>query len=209
MGEWATEVSLLSMRALVARIRRKLARIGAAVASRPPSSRRQAIEGIQRNPGLLVPWLDLIRLVKDDFPDSLREQVLSHDITRSGVILYFKEELQNRMAADLQQASRRLDLEDPIAVCCDVAAEMIRLKTIAQCRDAHAEGNYYRDAEPYIQKQWDGVIWPIIKGSRLPGGAGTGPRPWPQHGVSASAGGLDHFGRCESELYRGLQGEVR
>ncbi len=48
-------------------------------------------------------------------------------------------------------------------VCGEVVAEMIRLKTIAQCRDAHAEGNYYRDAEPYIQKQWDGVIWPIIK----------------------------------------------
>jgi SAM-dependent methyltransferase len=101
--------------------------------------------------------------VRADFPDSLREQVLSHDLTRSGVILCFQEELQKRMSADLQRASRRLEQEDAVLVCGDVAAEMIRLKTIAQCRDAHAEGNYYRDAEPYIQKQWDGVIWPIIK----------------------------------------------
>jgi SAM-dependent methyltransferase len=79
------------------------------------------------------------------------------------VILCFQEEMQTRMAGDLKRASGRLDREDPSVVCAAVAAEMIRLKTIAQCRDAHAEGNYYRDAEPYIQKQWDGVIWPIIK----------------------------------------------
>lgn len=163
MGEWSHAMSWLSMRSLIARIRRKLARIGAVAASRPPSSRRQAIERIQKTPGLLVPWLDLIGLVKEDFPASLREQVLSHDLTRSGVILCFQEELQNRMAADLQQASGRLDREDPVAICGAVASELIRLKTIAQCRDAHAEGNYYRDAEPHIQKQWDGVIWPIIQ----------------------------------------------
>ncbi|KEF41454.1 MAG: hypothetical protein ER33_11345 [Cyanobium sp. CACIAM 14] len=51
----------------------------------------------------MVPWLDVIGLVKEDFPDSLREQVQSHDLTRSGVILFFQEELQNRMATDLLQ----------------------------------------------------------------------------------------------------------
>lgn len=151
------------MRSLAARIRRKLARLAASSASRPPSCRRQAIERVQKSPGRLVPWLDLIDLVKADFPTSLREQVLSHDLNRSGVILCFQEELQSRMAADLQLASGRLAQEDPVAVCGDVAGEMIRLKTIAQCRDAHAEGNYYRDAEPYIKKQWEGVIWPIIQ----------------------------------------------
>ncbi len=163
MGEWISNVDRISMRSLAARIRRKLGRIAAESASRPPSSRRQAIERVQKSPGRLVPWLDLIGIVKADFSDSLREQVLSHDLTRSGVILCFQEELQNRMAADLLQASGRLEQEDPASVCGDVALEMIRLKTIAQCRDAHAEGNYYRDAEPYIQKQWEGVIWPIIK----------------------------------------------
>jgi SAM-dependent methyltransferase len=151
------------MRSLVARIRSKLARIGASSTSHPPSSRNQAIKRIRNSPDQLVPWLDLIGLVKEDFSPSLRPQVISHDLTRSGVILCFQVELQNRKAADLSQASVRLKQEDPVAVCGAVAAEMIRLKTIAQCRDAHAEGNYYPDAEPYIQKQWDGVIWPIIK----------------------------------------------
>ncbi|MCP9930400.1 hypothetical protein KBY82_06350 [Cyanobium sp. AMD-g] len=151
------------MSSLAARIRSKLGHNAASSASRPPSSRRQAIERVQKSPIRLVPWLDLIGLVKADFPDSVRVQVLSHDLTRRGVILCFQEELQNRMAADLQQASRRLDQEDAASVCGAVALEMIRLKTIAQCRDAHVEGNYYRDAEPYIQKQWEGVIWPIIQ----------------------------------------------
>lgn len=151
------------MRSLAARIRRKLLRIAAVSASRPPSSKTQAIERIRKSPGQLVPWLDLIGLVTPDFPEGLRAQVLSHDLSRSGVILCFQEELEGRMADDLRQASERLDREDVVAVCGDVAQEMIRLKTIAQCRDAHAEGNYYRDAEPYIQKQWEGVIWPIIQ----------------------------------------------
>lgn len=163
MGEWAPEVGWVSMSSLVTRIRRKLARMRALTASRPPSSRKQSIERIQKSPGLLLTWLDLIGFVKTDFPDSLREQVRSHDLTRNGVILYFQEELQNRMAADLQQASKRLDKEDAASVCGDVVAEMIRLKTIAQCRDAHAEGGYYQDAERYIQSQWDRVIWPIIQ----------------------------------------------
>jgi len=83
----------------------RLVRIGAAAATGSPSSRRKAIEHIQRNPCLPVLWLELNGLLKEEFPATLRQLVLSDDLTRNGVILCIQDELQNCMADDLQQAS--------------------------------------------------------------------------------------------------------
>lgn len=151
------------MRSLAGRIRRKLSRFRTQIFSPPSTTEKQAIRRLKDNPRSLVLWLDLIALCTPGMPKVLRDQIRSHDLTRTGVILGFKAELESRMQADLESAYRRLEAESAASVCADVVAEMIRLKTIAQCRDAHAQGNYYRDAEPYMQKQWDGVIWPIIQ----------------------------------------------
>jgi len=151
------------MRSLVGRIKRKLSRVRTQFFSPPPTTAKQVIRRLRDNPRSLVLWLDLIGLSAPDMPEALRDQIRSHDLSRTGVILGFKDELETLMAADLETAYRRLEGESAASVCSDVVAEMIRLKTIAQCRDAHAEGNYYRDAEPYMRMQWDGVIWPIIQ----------------------------------------------
>jgi SAM-dependent methyltransferase len=151
------------MRSLVGRIKRKLSRVRTQFFSPPPTTAKQVIRRLRDNPRSLVLWLDLIGLSAPDMPEALRDQIRSHDLSRTGVILGFKDELETLMAADLETAYRRLEGEYAASVCSDVVAEMIRLKTIAQCRDAHAEGNYYRDAEPYMRMQWDGVIWPIIQ----------------------------------------------
>jgi hypothetical protein len=124
---------------------------------------KQAIRRLRDDPRGIVLWLDLFFLSAPRMPEALRDQIRSHDLTRTGVILGFKDQLEGLMGADLEVAHKRLEAESAALVCADVVAEMIRLKTIAQCRDAHAEGNYYRDAEPYMQKQWDAVIWPIIQ----------------------------------------------
>ena len=151
------------MRSLLGRIRRKLSRVRTQITSPPSTTEKQAIRRLRDHPCSLVLWLDLIGLSAPGMPEAVRDQIRSHDLTRTGVILGFKDELESRMGADLEAAYKRLEAESAALVCADVVAEMIRLKTIAQCRDAHAEGNYYRDAEPYMQKQWDGVIWPIIQ----------------------------------------------
>ena len=151
------------MRSLLGRIRRKLSRVRTQITSPPSTTEKQAIRRLRDHPCSLVLWLDLIGLSAPGMPEAVRDQIRSHDLTRTGVILGFKDELESRMGADLEAAYKRLEAESAALVCADVVAEMIRLKTIAQCRDAHAEGNYYRDAEPYMQKQCDAVIWPIIQ----------------------------------------------
>jgi hypothetical protein len=161
MREWASEVGWVSMRSLAARIPRKPFSSRELSGSRPPSSRKQAIKHIHSSPGRLVPWIDLIgllKVLKADFPPSLREQVDSRDLTSNGVILCFKDELQDRKVSDLQPASGQLDHEAAVSVSGDVMAGMIRLITIAQHSDAEAEGNYYRNVEPYREKQWEGVF---------------------------------------------------
>jgi hypothetical protein len=67
------------------------------------------------------------------------------------------------MAVNLDVAYRRWELESAASVCAEVVTEMIRLKTIAQCLVAFAEGGYSEDAEHYMQMQLDGVIWLIIQ----------------------------------------------
>ena len=44
-----------------------------------------------------------------------------------------------------------------------VIFEVIKLKAIYQCRDAHTEGGYYAAAEESMDWQWDRLIYPVIK----------------------------------------------
>ena len=99
------------MSSLAGRIRRKLSRYRTQIFNPPSTTEKQAIRRLRDNPRSLVLWLDLIGLSAPGMPEALRDQIRSHDLTRTGVILGFKDELESRMQADLEAAYKRLDAE--------------------------------------------------------------------------------------------------
>jgi SAM-dependent methyltransferase len=55
---------------------------------------------------------------------------------------------------------------DPVASLPRVIEEVIRWKTIIQCRNTHAgPAGYFAAAEARMAWQWENVIWPIIEGN--------------------------------------------
>jgi SAM-dependent methyltransferase len=74
-------------------------------------------------------------------------------------------EIKRRSAAKLRELAERATRPDEDSVSSAIA-EIVRWKTVIQCRHAHrAGGGYFIEAEPVMQRQWDKVIWPVIKGS--------------------------------------------
>jgi SAM-dependent methyltransferase len=72
-------------------------------------------------------------------------------------------EIKRRSAATLGELAARAGCSDPETVASAIA-EIVRWKTIIQCRHAHrAGGGYFIEAEAPMAWQWQQVIWPIIK----------------------------------------------
>ena len=56
--------------------------------------------------------------------------------------------------------------DDPIGNLPRVIEEIVRWQTVVYCRELHGPdrvGRYFSEAEAAMQRQWDEVIWPIIK----------------------------------------------
>jgi hypothetical protein len=74
-------------------------------------------------------------------------------------------EIKRRCAAKLREFAGRAARPD-LETVASAIAEIIRWKTIIQCRHAHrAAGGYFVEAEAYMGWQWQEIIWPIIKHS--------------------------------------------
>ena len=121
------------------------------------------IEQIRRNARDVGAWLDLVDRERraGRLPERAAALVTSHTISRLGVVSYYLDEISRLAGSALEDAA-----VDPVDSLPLVVDEIIRWKTVIQCRDAHAgQGGYFTAAEPFMAWQWENVIWPIVDGS--------------------------------------------
>lgn len=122
-----------------------------------------ALRRISADPADPIRWLDLLSLEYSSLPVETRALIDAHKLRRGSLVsLQYRPEIREKASIFLHAAAKRLGREPFAGVCAAVTEELVRLKTIIECRNAHAEGGYYADAEPYMRAQWDKVIWPII-----------------------------------------------
>jgi SAM-dependent methyltransferase len=73
----------------------------------------------------------------------------------------YLDEISRLAGSVLQEAA-----VDPLKSLPRVVDEIIRWKTVIQCRDTHAgPAGYFPAAEAGMAWQWENVIWPIIEGN--------------------------------------------
>jgi ubiquinone/menaquinone biosynthesis C-methylase UbiE len=121
------------------------------------------------HPDDLWAWVALARRIGDQ-PAAL---AAAHGLDRPS---FLKDKASKAVAAralprltELAKAIRGKDDAQTIGAAID---EIIRWKNIVSVRDAfnyhiRRPGHYYGDAEPYMEKQWTTIIWPIIKDSNF------------------------------------------
>lgn len=134
-------------------------------ANRRPGSLKQGFRWIRKDPTNLGLWLDLFALAMPELEPTTRELIEKHALHRGGVILNFQHEIMETSREEFIDAAKRLDKEKMTEVIDILVSELVRQKTVIQCRDAHREGGYYASAEPFMESQWERTIWPIISGS--------------------------------------------
>jgi hypothetical protein len=118
---------------------------------------------IHKNARDVAAWIDLVDRERraGRLPERTAALVASHEISRVGVVHYYLDEI-SRLAGSVLDAAA----VDPVNNVPRVADEIVRWKTVIQCRDTHSgAGGYYAAAEPVMAWQWENVIWPIIAGS--------------------------------------------
>ena len=129
----------------------------------PAKTLTSGISAVKRKPGRAVFWVDLIALSAASLDSSDRQLAVSHNLSRDGVIMGFLEELDAKLGSYLAEKSVLLNEQNLGSVCGEFVREFVRLKTIIQCRDTHATGGYFSDAEQEMVRQWRDIIFPMIK----------------------------------------------
>ena len=151
------------LRSFAFAVQRRIGKVRDFAHSRALFSTSQAVDRIQKRPGLLAYWLGFIGLFKYGVSDRVCEQMPSHNLSRIGGDVYFQEELEARMAGDLCESSKHLNCGSSVQVCCDVAAKIISLNGMAQRRDDHAYADICRYAWPCFPRKGKEVLGSIIK----------------------------------------------
>jgi SAM-dependent methyltransferase len=151
------------MKNILHRFKRKLTKSLALLSATSPKTMQSAVHQCRQTPLRAVVWLDLIQLVRDQLPEADRLLVVSHRLGREGVVLSYAPELEIKLKDSFVAASEKLRLNNAAEIASGVIGELVRWKTIIQCRDTHATGNYFSDAEKYMAWQWDNIIYPIVK----------------------------------------------
>lgn len=121
------------------------------------------IAEIRRNPRDVGAWIDLVERERQAglMPERTAALADSHEIRRGGVVTLFADEISRLGSSVFDDAAR-----DPLASLPRVLEEIIRWKTIIQCRDTHAgPAGYFPAAEAVMAWQWENIIWPIIAGN--------------------------------------------
>jgi len=129
----------------------------------PAKNLKAGIAAVRKHPGKTVLWIDLITLALSRMAPPDQQLVKSHKLSRNGVIFSFLGELDAKLGEDLKAKAVDLDERSVGRLCGGVVHELVRLKTIIQCRDTHATGGYFADAEQVMVWQWNTVIHPMIK----------------------------------------------
>lgn len=119
------------------------------------------VPNVDEQPASPVAWIDLANRRLNDLDPSTRELIENHDLRPSSYRLrMFLPDISKGAGASLAQLYQTGEGPTNIAAA---IGEIIRWKTIAQCAYSHRAGSYFDDAEMTMSKQWNSVIWPIIR----------------------------------------------
>jgi SAM-dependent methyltransferase len=123
---------------------------------------RRAISPIRAKPRDLSAWIELIDRCSEIgwLNPHTRALVKAHEINPQGhAVNSFAPQIVEKCGAKLEMYAR-----SPGRHVSEVVDEIVRWKTILQCGHTHdVSKGYFIDAESAIAKQWNGIIYPIIK----------------------------------------------
>jgi ubiquinone/menaquinone biosynthesis C-methylase UbiE len=106
-------------------------------------------------------WVTEARKRFDSLPERTKSLLDHHELTPSNhQIVFFGRDLEKTAGPKLAAMASRPMTPELLAEAID---EIVRWKTIAQCAYSHKAREYFDDAEPYMEKQWETIIWPIIR----------------------------------------------
>jgi SAM-dependent methyltransferase len=106
-------------------------------------------------------WVAIARQHFETLPEATKALLEHHELTtHSHALTHFQDSLEEKAGAKLAMLASRSVSPEIIAEAID---EIVRWKTIVQCAYSHRTGTYFEDAEPFMARQWDGIIWPIIQ----------------------------------------------
>jgi len=127
------------------------------------SKKLAALESrVEQNPTSLENWLGLIDFLKTEglLNEKTANLVAVHDLRKSGyAINYFSDGITRRAAPELTSLAKAPRANIDLAVGC-----LIKWKTAVQCGHTHdVSKGYFTEAEKVMERQWNDVIWPLIK----------------------------------------------
>lgn len=117
---------------------------------------------IRADPLNIKSWLQLINTmqIQGELTRQAERLVIAHDLTIDGhAVNAFAASISARGGAELRALSRtpRKNIEKSIEV-------IIKWKTALQCGHSHdVSKGYFVDAEPFMDMQWNSIIFPLIK----------------------------------------------
>lgn len=124
--------------------------------------RHNAVSGIKAQPKSLTAWINLIHVLGRQGVLSVHELALvdAHQLNPQGhAFRAFSAEIIEHCGEELIRFSEKPEINIGRAI-----EELVRWKTIAQCGRTHdVSKGYFIDAEPFMQAQWDKIIYPLIK----------------------------------------------
>lgn len=123
---------------------------------------RDLEKSLINNPKDIINWLSYIEVLNHSkyFDEKYTKLIESHEISTKGhAINVFSSDIIKKCGEKLVNLS--ISPKDNIK---DVIDELVKWKTAIQCAHSHdVSKGYFIDAEPYMEMQWNNIIWPIIK----------------------------------------------
>jgi hypothetical protein len=112
-------------------------------------------------------WTFLIRalIIEGRLDVDTKQLVNEHRLVDPvGIVALYWPEISTAIMPDLMHAASLIDSVNKTDVLRGLIEQIIRKKTIFQCRDDHVgTGGYYDEAERYMAWQWENLIYSVIK----------------------------------------------
>ena len=115
---------------------------------------------LRSQPESAVAWVVHARHILPALPEQTRTLIKHHDLHQGGhAITYCENDIVKEAGEKLRQLASNPDAGGTAAAI----EEIVRWLTVKQCAQAHSEGLYFAHAESHMAKQWNDIIWSIIK----------------------------------------------
>lgn len=116
---------------------------------------------IARDPSNPLAWIAASNKMLESLPSGTRTLIRNHNLRPdTHELVVFADDIRAAAGSALKRLADKGVSPDTVS---EAINEIIRYKTVAQCAYAHRAGLYFEHAEPHMAKQWNGIIWPIIK----------------------------------------------